>query len=367
MYNHYFYTIRSAFWGYRKCQTDEYISEIIRSNRKRLAELSRRIDDLEEEKRQLEMVSFDLKRDIPRFSAENIPVDMFVEVFQTIDGIEKTLPAQSIDPKNFEETELIKTIHGVEESVKQELGILSGKVDALAGMLEDLNSVQQTRSAEMPRNVAEMKENPKQKEIGRNDEPVMNKKPEQAAPAVNMGKVLSFSRVNTALAQNTVKKEVPQKQVSAFWGNAVNGYTSDIVSLGIDTQEVLDYVNRTVDTVPFNSFFDSRIPVNKGIKSSEIAAVLESKKNTFPVLEQPGKVVEERQNEGYQQVEIDEDARYIRQKYIVGKIAGQDLFDRSGKLIIGRSCKITSQAVDYADREGKLPELIINMILPDLE
>ncbi len=366
MYSQYFYTIRSAFWGYRKSQIDEYISEMIHTNRKKLSELSRRIEDLEEEKRQLEMVSFDLKRDILRFSAENMPVDMFVEIFETMDGIKRTQPAQVIEHKDFDETELIKTIHGVEDSVKQELGILSGKVDALAGILKNLSSMQ-IHNAETYIDIAEIKESTKNKETDRN-EAAGEKKPEPAAPAVNMGKVLNFLRVNTALAQNTVKKEIVKKKESAFWGNAANGYqTSEMVSMGIDTQEILDYVNRTVDMMPFNSFFDNHMPVKKGIKSSEIAAVLESKKNTFTVLQQSDKAVEKSENESIHQVEIDEDARYIRQKYIVGKIAGQDLFDRKGNLIIGGNSKITSQAVDLADREGKLPELIINMILPDLE
>jgi hypothetical protein len=64
---------------------------------------------------------------------------------------------------------------------------------------------------------------------------------------------------------------------------------------------------------------------------------------------------------------ITEDAKYIRQKYIVGKYAGEDLYDRNGKLIISRRSQITPQVVDYADREGKLPELIVHMILRDME
>jgi len=363
MYNHYFYTIPSAFWGYWKSQVDKNIRKTYRSNRKRLSELSHRLEYLEEEKRQLEMVSLDLKRDTIRYSAGYMPVNLFVEIFKTRDGFKKTQQEQAIAQKPFDDTELIKTLHGVEDAIKQELGILSGRVDELAGMLKNINS-SENLGEEKSLNIAEVRKESKHKETGIN-ETVANIKPEQEAPAADMGKVLNFSRVNTALTQSSVKKKAAKNQESAFWGNAVNGHASDIVSL--DTQEILDYVNKTVDMVPFNSFFDIQTSAKEEINSDEIAAVLENKKNTVTVLPQANEPVEERANESFQPKEMDEDARYIRQKYIVGKIAGQDLFDRNGKLIVGRSSKITSQTVEYADKEGKLPELIINMILPGLE
>lgn len=57
----------------------------------------------------------------------------------------------------------------------------------------------------------------------------------------------------------------------------------------------------------------------------------------------------------------------IRFKYIAGKIAGQDLYDSSGKLIIAKGKVITSEIVATVETEGKLPELIVNMVLPGME
>ena len=57
----------------------------------------------------------------------------------------------------------------------------------------------------------------------------------------------------------------------------------------------------------------------------------------------------------------------IRFKYIVGKLAGEDLFDSNGRLIIAKKEKITSEVVALAEAEGRLPELIVNMILPGME
>lgn len=57
----------------------------------------------------------------------------------------------------------------------------------------------------------------------------------------------------------------------------------------------------------------------------------------------------------------------IRFKYITGKIAGRDLYDPTGELIIAKGKVITSEIVARVETEGKLPELIVNMILPGME
>ena len=56
----------------------------------------------------------------------------------------------------------------------------------------------------------------------------------------------------------------------------------------------------------------------------------------------------------------------IKSQYIVGKVAGEDLMDSKGRLIISKSQVITSQAVNTAHREGKLAELIVNMKISGL-
>ncbi len=57
--------------------------------------------------------------------------------------------------------------------------------------------------------------------------------------------------------------------------------------------------------------------------------------------------------------------RNVRHRYIVGKVAGEDLRDVQGTLIIAKGEAITAEIVAEAETSGKLPELIINMQLPD--
>lgn len=56
----------------------------------------------------------------------------------------------------------------------------------------------------------------------------------------------------------------------------------------------------------------------------------------------------------------------IKSRYIVGKVAGEDLIGLQGNLIISKSSIITRQAVNQAHREGKLASLIVNMKIPGL-
>lgn len=57
----------------------------------------------------------------------------------------------------------------------------------------------------------------------------------------------------------------------------------------------------------------------------------------------------------------------VRHKYVVGKLAGEDLLDGDGGLIVRKNEMITPGIIDRAEREGKLAELIINMVIPGLE
>lgn len=57
--------------------------------------------------------------------------------------------------------------------------------------------------------------------------------------------------------------------------------------------------------------------------------------------------------------------RNVRHRYVVGKVAGEDLRDDQGKLIVAKGGTISAETVTEAEACGRLPELIINMQLPD--
>jgi hypothetical protein len=54
----------------------------------------------------------------------------------------------------------------------------------------------------------------------------------------------------------------------------------------------------------------------------------------------------------------------IRNRYIVGKVAGEDLLDGQNRLIVAKGEVISAEVVEIAEREGRLPDLIVNMKIP---
>lgn len=64
---------------------------------------------------------------------------------------------------------------------------------------------------------------------------------------------------------------------------------------------------------------------------------------------------------------VSREIKTVRHKYIVGKLAGEDLTDSKGEILIRKNEIITPEIIDKSEREGKLAELIVNMIIPGLE
>jgi len=59
----------------------------------------------------------------------------------------------------------------------------------------------------------------------------------------------------------------------------------------------------------------------------------------------------------------DDDIKKMRNALIVGKIAGEDLLDSQNKVTIPKGKVLTAADIALAEKESKLPELIINMTL----
>lgn len=60
---------------------------------------------------------------------------------------------------------------------------------------------------------------------------------------------------------------------------------------------------------------------------------------------------------------LEEDANLIRNKYLIGKISGEDLIDNKGNIIVSKDSIITEAIINKAEKEQKLAELIVNMKL----
>ena len=62
---------------------------------------------------------------------------------------------------------------------------------------------------------------------------------------------------------------------------------------------------------------------------------------------------------------LEERIENIRIKYLVGKKVGEDLLDAGGIVIATKNSLITEDLINIVDKQGKLSELILNMIFPE--
>lgn len=67
------------------------------------------------------------------------------------------------------------------------------------------------------------------------------------------------------------------------------------------------------------------------------------------------------------QAGVREEISAVRTKYILGKVAGEDIVDTAGQMIVRKGEPITVDIMQMAQNEGKLADLIINMELPGRE
>ena len=59
-----------------------------------------------------------------------------------------------------------------------------------------------------------------------------------------------------------------------------------------------------------------------------------------------------------------EEIKSIQYRYIAGKAAGENLYGEDGSLIIAKGGIITTDTIKRAERAGKMPDLIVQMVIP---
>jgi hypothetical protein len=142
------------------------------------------------------------------------------------------------------------------------------------------------------------------------------------------------------LKEPQVKKtpnKIAEKPSSSFWGD-MESY--------LDEKDPQVPIKELEEPVMVNEDFEFKVSVTE----EERAALLGIGGNdTGASQESPG---------------LADEIHSIQNRYIVGKAAGENLYAPDGKLVIAKGQTITSQTVQAAERAGKLPDLIVHMVIP---
>lgn len=105
---------------------------------------------------------------------------------------------------------------------------------------------------------------------------------------------------------------------------------------------------------------EHHLPINQKKESKEPLA------SSVTTTASPNEAVIQEPNSSGPSEGIKQEIDLIKRRYIVGKVAGSTLYDRSGNLIIEKGQPITDESVDHANRTGQLSDLIVHMRLPGL-
>ncbi|UOF89033.1 hypothetical protein LSG31_13985 [Fodinisporobacter ferrooxydans] len=152
--------------------------------------------------------------------------------------------------------------------------------------------------------------------------------------------------------------ELPEVKHSQFWGD-IQAYIQDTssktsVSANVETNisnvaeklQIAEQPSITTDSGGWEQPQMDPLPIDDTFDKKEIQSdAKESTKESHA---------------------LSEEIEAVRNRYIVGKLSGIDLYDTNGQLIIGKNQSITKEVVSQADRAGKLADLIVHMLLPGM-
>ncbi|BAU29713.1 hypothetical protein DFP93_10690 [Aneurinibacillus soli] len=141
----------------------------------------------------------------------------------------------------------------------------------------------------------------------------------------------------------TVSTSEQQEGPSEFWGSIQPYETIDLVEPELSSAPA-NVSNLSSDLETFD-FFEPKNP------QSEL---------------KPQDKRTESNEDSKESAALSSEIMSIRNRYIVGKLAGKDLFAQDGRLIIAEKEAITLEIIRLAEQEGKLPDLIVNMRIPSV-
>ena len=158
----------------------------------------------------------------------------------------------------------------------------------------------------------------------------------------------------------SIEKDIEISSDDDFWGS---DFTDAIIENSDSSKSVAP--TQVKNEIKWDFVDDEDLEV-EGIPTTEID--IQPQTTVHETLQEPkeekSRVVNFPRHES-KEIDIDKEIRNVRSKYIIGKVAGEDLLDSNNKTIVKKGYILTEAVVKRAEEEGKLVELIINMSLPE--
>ncbi|MFA6309056.1 MAG: hypothetical protein WC677_04855 [Clostridia bacterium] len=350
---------KTSFIGYEMAQVDEYIENMRLEADKKFDQLKATIRDNSEEN---EKINSELKSLHDKKSTQQKPKEQRDFLLSRLDNVVELICQNSYDE-----------LKGLKEKAKREETEIDIKIDKLNNLNKVIQeSVDVLLKTEVGKNVSRIddkivddrseskviqyKEDYKARihSMMENGGEKVEKKPEKEE---NVSSISSLFEKVKALTE-TDELDNQKEEIKAllenkdsegrndyFWKEEVQENGEVIKGEQIPVEEK----SSTAEKPEF--FVSSEIPVSTAIPEEYAIpanTAIPSNKETSIMNENSEKNVDNMKN-----------------RYILGKLAGENLLSKDGNLIISKNSEITEEVIQKAEQAGLLTDLIINMTIPE--
>ncbi len=404
-----------AFWGYKKRHVRKYVDHVLREHEAYISKIKNDIEDARTRKAKLEKES--ARPDTVMEVGINNPVqnDRQSEVVQSKitkpnpiedDSVKKAIRKVEKDRIKFYENELVllkdtiiknrdrinkiicfcereESFEKNEDSYRRDMGEAKEeyKNEIVVETVEEIKTEEETEEETEIETEIEIGT---EEEIEDTKEVIKGYSESHDQDEPELGPVASILvNKNTEFSENENLNEdfvVLKGGENSFWGlttNYENFIDRPIYEEQTQQQDLNSNINEFFDRVRSGNKWEATekdFQADKGIFTEDIVgAGFWSIDLDEAVASLEAELIEETQDENFYKAfdnkskENAEDLLSLRHRYIVGKISGETILDLRGKVIIAKNETISPEVVEIAKAEGKLAELIMNMMIPDTE
>ncbi|MHB8075005.1 MAG: hypothetical protein ACYDGZ_14680 [Desulfosporosinus fructosivorans] len=327
--------LKGKIWGFRKTEVEEYINKLKTSQEAELEELSKKIEECQRETEILRhefSTLTDTNASFPATILLELAVKRVARISEYID-LDVDMEVLAIDKITRQKAQALENIiTEIDKDIEKETEIIA---------IELKNIVEIARGQERRKNIniGVLKDNElEQTYLGKG---YWGEEPTSRVKELIIQMVSSASTL-----ESTTKTDV-------------NSITSDMMTDSREIEEEEEIVYSELESAQQGS------PEKGNPSMQEVAATFDSetKVDIFQQLEDSKTTLEAIPNEQLHSG-VHEDISAVRDMNIIGRVAGEDITDSSGQIIIHKDEPITSNIMQRAKDEGRLSDLIIHMILP---
>lgn len=396
--------IREKFWGFRKQEVDDYFLKIQKAQEAELEDLNKKNEACERENESLRQEVNTLSTTQAAFPSEVLLDLAFKRMDRVLRFIDQAVATdvQAINKvasqKVFALENNIKEVEEEIEKVKAVIEVEIKNILEISRKREHLENVNvEDKNVYETKNIGKILPIADWLKINREEQPNLGKEFWSEEPAkepkelseqmTSDGTTLeSTTKANTMNANkaylNTNRVSIPNEpQVSDDLVKTIsqedNEEKKEQVKSKTDVNEYRNTQKGSSENIG-SAFMDYKTDFWEVSPSSEekinpsfieVAATEESvAKAVKPDSSKALKAPETQSIPSEQsQAGVREEILTVRDKYIIGKVAGEDILDTRGEILIRKDEQITLNIMELAQKEGKLAELIIHMVLPGQE